>query len=91
MKLPSTLIIIVSTFSRPDLVRESVEAGAMGYVTKVSTPETLLQCIHAVVNGQLFVDGEVSQGLSCTQVFPRRTTCSGCTFQFRGSGRLTRR
>lgn len=46
MKVPSALIIIVSMFSRADLVREYVEAGAMGYVTKGSTPEALL---HASV------------------------------------------
>ena len=67
MKLPSALIIMISTFSQPDIVRESVEAGAVGYVSKVSTPETLLQCIQAVESGQLFVDLEASQGFLTSQ------------------------
>ncbi len=63
MKVPSALIIIVSMFSRADLVREYVEAGAMGYVTKGSTPEALLQCIRSVTEGRLSLDGVVPQEL----------------------------
>ncbi len=63
MKVPSVLIVIVSMFSRADLVRESVEAGAVGYVTKGSTSEALLQCIRSVIEGRLYLDGVVSQGL----------------------------
>ena len=62
-KLPETLIIIVSMFSRPDLVMEAVEAGARGYVTKGSTPETLLQAIRSVAEGQFYLDGAASQEL----------------------------
>ncbi len=62
-KLPETLIIIVSMFSRPDLVMEAVEAGARGYVTKGSTPETLLQGIRSVAEGQFYLDGAASQEL----------------------------
>ncbi len=63
MKVPSALVVIVSMFARADLVKESVEAGAVGYVTKGSTPETLLQCIRSVLEGRLYLDGVVSQGL----------------------------
>jgi len=62
-RLAETLIIIVSMFSRPELVREAVEAGATGYVTKGSTPETLLQSIRAVAEGQFYLDGVASQEL----------------------------
>jgi len=62
-RLPETLIIMVSMFSRPDLVKEAVEAGATGYVTKGSTSETLLQSIRAVAEGQFYLDGVASQEL----------------------------
>jgi DNA-binding NarL/FixJ family response regulator len=62
-KLPQTRIIIVSMFSRPDLVSEAVEAGAAGYVNKGSSPETLLHGIRVVADGQFYLDGAVSQEL----------------------------
>jgi DNA-binding NarL/FixJ family response regulator len=62
-KLPGVRIIMVSTFSRPDLVREAVEAGASGYVNKGASPETLLHGIRVVADGQFYLDGAVSQEL----------------------------
>jgi DNA-binding NarL/FixJ family response regulator len=62
-KLPEVRIIIVSMFSRPDLVTEAVEAGAVGYVNKGSSSETLLHGIRVVADGQFYLDGAVSQEL----------------------------
>ncbi len=62
-KLPEARIIMVSMFSRPDLVTEAVEAGAAGYVNKGSSPETLLHGIRVVADGQFYLDGAVSQEL----------------------------
>jgi DNA-binding NarL/FixJ family response regulator len=62
-KLPNSRIVMVSMFSRPDLVTEAVEAGAAGYVNKGSSPETLLHCIQMVADGQFYMDGAVSQEL----------------------------
>ncbi len=62
-KLPGVRIIMVSMFSRPDLVTEAVEAGASGYVNKGSSPETLLHGIRVVADGQFYLDGAVSQEL----------------------------
>ena len=63
VKLPETRIIIVSMFSRPELVAEAVEAGAAGYVNKGSSSETLLHGIRVVADGQFYLDGAVSQEL----------------------------
>lgn len=62
-KLPEVRIIMVSMFSRPELVSEAVEAGASGYVNKGSSPETLLHGIRLVADGQFYLDGAVSQEL----------------------------
>ena len=62
-KLPAVRIIMVSMFSRAELVTEAVEAGASGYVNKGSTPETLLHGIRTVAEGQFYLDGAVSQEL----------------------------
>jgi DNA-binding NarL/FixJ family response regulator len=62
-KLPETRIVMVSMFSRPDLLRQAVEAGASGYVNKGSSPETLLHAVRVVADGQFYLDGAVSQEL----------------------------
>jgi DNA-binding NarL/FixJ family response regulator len=62
-KLPEVRIIMVSMFSRPDLVTEAVEAGAAGYVNKGSSSEVLLHSIRVVADGQFYLDGSVSQEL----------------------------
>jgi DNA-binding NarL/FixJ family response regulator len=62
-KLPDVRIIMVSMFSRPELVTEAVEAGAQGYVNKGSSPETLLHGIRVVADGQFYLDGTVSHEL----------------------------
>jgi DNA-binding NarL/FixJ family response regulator len=62
-KLQTARILVVSMFSKPDVVREALEAGAMGYVTKDSSPETLLQGLRSVSEGQFYVDSSVSRHL----------------------------
>lgn len=63
VKLPDTRIIIVSMFLKPELVKEAVEAGASGYINKSSSPDTLLEGIRHVEEGQLYLDGVVSREL----------------------------
>ena len=60
-KAPETRIIIVSMFARPELVKEAVEAGAAGYVSKGASSSTLLHSIQVVADGQFYMDGSVSK------------------------------
>jgi DNA-binding NarL/FixJ family response regulator len=60
-KLPRLRVIIVSMFSRPELVKEAVDAGAAGYVNKGASSDTLLHAIQVVAQGQFYLDGMVSQ------------------------------
>jgi two-component system response regulator NreC len=49
-------ILIMSMYDDPKLLRETLHAGAQGYVLKSSNSETLIAAIHAVVRGEIFVD-----------------------------------
>jgi DNA-binding NarL/FixJ family response regulator len=60
-RLPRTRIFVVSIFSRPDVVSQALEAGALGYVTKNANPETILQALRSVSEGQYYVEGAVSR------------------------------
>jgi len=49
--LPQAHVVIVSGEVHPDLVRESIEAGAVGFVPKESSPAAMIQALQVVANG----------------------------------------
>jgi DNA-binding NarL/FixJ family response regulator len=61
--LPETRIMIVSMHSKVDYVVKAFQAWAIGYMTKESTTECLLQGIEYVLNGEYFMDGAVSNAV----------------------------
>ena len=52
---PSTRILFLSGESSPDVVREALNLGALGYVHKPELQNDLVPAIEAVLNGELFV------------------------------------
>ena len=58
--LPETFVIIVSMHSKIDYIVKAFQAGATGYVVKESAPDTLLQGLRVVSNGEYFMDSSVS-------------------------------
>jgi DNA-binding NarL/FixJ family response regulator len=58
--LPQTLVVIISVHSAVNYIAESFQAGVMGYLTKDSVPETLLQALEAVSEGKHYLEGPVS-------------------------------
>ncbi|MGZ6019102.1 MAG: response regulator transcription factor [Phenylobacterium sp.] len=52
---PSVPIIIVSASEEPADVRRALELGALGYVPKSASPETLISAIRLVLSGAIYV------------------------------------
>ncbi|HEX3888104.1 MAG TPA: response regulator transcription factor [Phenylobacterium sp.] len=52
---PSVPIIIVSASEAPSDVRRALELGALGYVPKSASPETLLSAVRLVLSGAIYV------------------------------------
>jgi DNA-binding NarL/FixJ family response regulator len=52
---PSVPIIIVSASEAPSDVRRALELGALGYVPKSASPETLLSAVRLVLSGSIYV------------------------------------
>ena len=46
---PSTPLVVLSAEDDPAVVRATIEAGAMGYIPKSSTPEVLIQALRLVL------------------------------------------
>lgn len=49
--LPQARVVIVSGEAHPDLVRSAIDAGAVGFVPKESSPEAMIQSLDIVARG----------------------------------------
>ena len=58
--LPDTRVMIISMHSKIDYIVEAFQAGATGYVVKESAAGRLIQGLHAVIDGEYFLDSSIS-------------------------------
>ena len=54
-------IVVVSMHSKVDYIVKAFQAGALGYLTKESASDRLMQGIEHTLNGEYFMDSSVSQ------------------------------
>jgi DNA-binding NarL/FixJ family response regulator len=52
---PALPVIVLTAADNPDLARSAFAAGALGYVPKSATSETVLTALHLVLRGEAFV------------------------------------
>ncbi|MFF4014613.1 LuxR C-terminal-related transcriptional regulator [Streptomyces sp. NPDC001843] len=55
-------LLVLAGANRPGLLRQAVEAGALGYVDKEGSPENLIRAIRHVAEGKRFVDDSLGFG-----------------------------
>ncbi|MCA9875811.1 MAG: response regulator transcription factor [Ardenticatenaceae bacterium] len=67
---PAARILVLSSFSDVERVRAALEAGAMGYQLKDSSPAELLQSIHAVYQGQMPLHPLVARKILSSSMTP---------------------
>lgn len=53
--LPQARVVIVSGEASPDLVRRAIDAGAVGFVPKETSPEAMIQALDIVARGGVFL------------------------------------
>ncbi len=59
----STKVLMLTMFTDPSTVTEAIKAGADGYLTKGSNQDVIKRAIHAVMEGQSFLDPVVTGGV----------------------------
>ena len=79
-ELPSTRVIVLTTYADDDSVFAALEAGARGYLTKDATAAVIQQAIRTVFAGEALLDPSVQRrllehtlsrgGIAPTPVFP---------------------
>lgn len=57
-------ILVFSIHDELVYVTRALEAGAKGYITKSCAPEMLVDAVHSLVEGELFIEPEIAQRLA---------------------------
>ena len=61
-------ILILSAHEDTAHPRRALKAGALGYLTKRSAPDTMITAVSTVARGEPYVDAETAQALAVAQV-----------------------
>jgi NarL family two-component system response regulator LiaR len=62
-KCPETHILVLTSFSDDEMVFPAIKAGALGYLLKNTTPQTLLQAIRDVHQGRPSMSSDIATKL----------------------------
>lgn len=65
---PDLPILVLSMHDEPGTVRRALQAGASGYITKGSSPETLFTAVTRVGAGERFIDPTIAESLAFDNV-----------------------
>ena len=63
-EFPKLPLLILTMHSEHQYVIRAIEAGAMGYITKQSAPEQLVQAIRKLNDGDRFISPEAAEALA---------------------------
>ena len=62
-RFPHARTLVFSMHDSDVLVRRALEAGALGFVSKCSAPESLIEAVHAAMSGRRFLSPGLSPDL----------------------------
>jgi DNA-binding NarL/FixJ family response regulator len=61
--LSDTKVVILSMHLKIDYIVKAFRSGAIGYITKDSAPEKLLECLETVSKGEYYMDSSLSHAV----------------------------
>ena len=61
---PAVRVLIFSMHEEAIFAARALQAGARGYITKVSAPEILIDAVRAVARGEVFLSRDIAQTLA---------------------------
>ena len=70
---PTTKILVLTAHEDAMHAKRVLKAGALGYLSKRSAPEALIQAIRQVMQGRTFLEPAIAQELAVQQVTGERT------------------
>lgn len=64
-RLPQLRVLFFSMHDELPLVRQALEAGASGYLTKSSAPHVLIEAVHRTLAGHTYIEQGLATQLAC--------------------------
>jgi DNA-binding NarL/FixJ family response regulator len=68
LKTTGVRVVLMSTYSEPNVVREALAAGALGYLVKSEDASMIVEAIRAAAEGESFVSAELDLALNGAEV-----------------------
>ena len=62
-RFPKVKILALTMYNQPSIIRQIMKNGASGYILKNTSKEELLDAIHAVMRGDIFLSRKASDSL----------------------------
>jgi two-component system, NarL family, response regulator DegU len=59
-ELPTTSVLILTTYDDPDYLFEAIMAGAAGYVLKDASRHEIIDAVHRTLSGEHLLDGDLA-------------------------------
>ena len=76
---PHLRIVMFSMYDDAIYARRALEAGALGYLSKASAPEVLVQAIYAVSRGERYVSTDVAANMAQSAALPGKAEIEALT------------
>lgn len=67
-RLPQLRVLFFSMHDELPLVRQALDAGAAGYLTKNSAPQVLVEAVRRVLAGHVYIEQSLATQLACTSL-----------------------
>jgi len=64
-RLPQLRILFFSMHDELPLVRQALDAGASGYLTKTSAPDVLVEAVRRILAGHAYIEQPLATQLAC--------------------------
>ena len=68
LKTMGVKVVLMSTYSEPNVVREALAAGALGYLVKSEDATMIVEAIRAAAKGEHFISAELDLALNAGEV-----------------------
>ncbi|WP_341952419.1 response regulator transcription factor [Salinibacterium sp. TMP30] len=68
LKSMNVRVVLMSTYSEPNVVREALAAGALGYLVKSEDADMIVEAIRAASQGESFVSAELDLALNAEEI-----------------------
>ena len=68
LKTTGVKVVLMSTYSEPNVVREALAAGALGYLVKSEDAVMIVEAIRAAAVGESFISAELDLALNAAEI-----------------------